>query len=133
MPTQPPHLAAGYLEVSGGAFDNYLYRWYHGGVFRYRVLEWLLTSMGPDVVAKEVSRCGERDRVLAVLDELQTDPDEMLEAFRALPWRRRRLSVTSRPGFDFWNDYLDNQARTDYWKSVSVRGKADAVMCQSCT
>ena len=128
MPTQPPHLAAAYLEVAGGAIDNYLYRWYHGGIFRYRLLQWMLTSMAPNVVAKEVSDPIERDRVLAELALLKVDPQKMLEAFSALPMLPPTIvGHLDLAGLDFWHDYLSNQTRTQYWNNVSIREKVDLI------
>ena len=126
MPTQPPHLSAGVLEIGGSVVDSYIYRFYNGGVFRLWVLRWLLNTIAPDVVAREEPDPVKRQRALAELETLQLDPVAMDNAFLALPLLPPTVvGDLDAPGLHFWNDWLTNQTHNDYWETISAMSRVD--------
>jgi putative CocE/NonD family hydrolase len=131
MPTQPPHLVAEVIELTGGVTDSYKYRFYNGGVFRGMLIRWLLGGNASDIVKKGVSDPVLRDKVLAELKNLQTDPEAMRQAHLALPLNPTPIigNLKLEPdGLQFWKDWLTHQTHNAYWDEISLSGQPPSLI-----
>lgn len=131
MPTQPPHLAAEVLELSGGVTDSYTYRFYNGGVFRGMLFQWLLGGNANDIVNKGVADPVLKAQVLAELKTVQTDPEALRKTELALPLIPTPIIGKLKldpDGLQFWRDWMTNEVHNDFWDSISLSGKSPSTI-----